>query len=57
MGLWFPHIQNQISFKNETVDQTVCEILEEGFRFTSYDLTKSTVNDYTKYRIDSEMST
>lgn len=38
MGLWFPHIQNQISFKNETVDQTVCEIMDDSFRFTKYDL-------------------
>ncbi|KAJ6637984.1 Synaptic vesicle glycoprotein 2B, partial [Pseudolycoriella hygida] len=56
MGLWFPHIQNQISFKNETVDQTVCQILEEGFRFTRFDLTTNlgcddTVN--TKAFVDS----
>lgn len=43
MGLWFPHIQNQISFKNETVDQTVCEIMDDSFRFTKYDLAANMV--------------
>lgn len=43
MGLWFPDIQNQVSFKNSTVDQTVCEILEEKARLVTFD-TSAMVN-------------